>query len=491
MSNIQPTVDALDQPTVMLQIRKIAGTVDSNLEAVNNEMANIQEQINHMEDVSGRVTTLENEMDTVQSDLTAVENKNTEQDSAISDNTKGLITASELTYAEGVLTLKLTKQNGNLIETVDVPFFKTVTLIPTSTERAFKLQFTMWDDSVYDTNEFVIPAGGGTDVSVTGVTVGEGASDNTFKVSIQLSDASTIASNDYPFPASVTNPYPIDVKLSLSDNTLNCDITLSDSNHVDGSVDLTNLLSSYATTEDLSDLQEQVTGLKLTTEGNNITLNGDSVQIVKTVTGSVSGNNLTIGVNGINSSAIKLPSGDTENGWMYFGKSTRKDFMFLMTGIDHSDDTSPKQYPIMQTGKINGISSIKINNIMVDANFSGDANYIIKSIETGDSFNTLGMVLPDKYYTYKKGNDIIKGIDGIYNSSYNYIKIKNIGLASTGTGGIYSPDNNYICDCIINLTESKIKINKKAYSIHDDNELQLMLTPMSKAEIYTTEPTFD
>ena len=292
MANIQPTVDALEQPTVMLQIRKIAGTVDSNLEAVNNEMANIQEQIDQMEDVSGRVTTLENEMDTVQSDLTAVENKNTEQDSAISENEKGLITASELTYSEGVLTLKLTKQNGDLTETVDVPFFKTVTLIPTSTERAFKLQFTMWDDSVYDTNEFVIPAGGGTDVSVTGVTVGEGASDNTFKVSIQLSDASTIASNDYPFPASVTNPYPTAVSGTVGD---------------DGNITLTIIMSSgspltttinmnhFASTADLSDLQEQVTGIKPT-----VTTNLES-----------SPPTITVAVNGTSSTA-NLPSGRQE-----------------------------------------------------------------------------------------------------------------------------------------------------------------------------------
>ena len=320
MANIQPTVDALDQPTVMLQIRKIAGTVDSNLEAVNDEMTNIQEQIDQMEDVSGRVTTLENEMDTVQSDLTAVENKNTEQDSAISDNAKGLITASELTYAEGVLTLKLTKQNGNLIETVDVPFFKTVTLIPTSTERAFKLQFTMWDDSVYDTNEFVIPAGGGTEVSVTGVTVGEGASDNTFKVSIQLSDASTIASNDYPFPESVVNPYPTSATLALSGNTLNLTIGLSNSTNVSGSVDLSPILASYATqawvtrqlanyatNEDLEEIQVQITGLKLTSSGNTMSINGTTANIINSISGQVTYGNLKITVNGVESGDIPLP----------------------------------------------------------------------------------------------------------------------------------------------------------------------------------------
>lgn len=40
-----------------------------------------------------------------------------------------------------------------------------------------------------------------------------------------------------------------------------------------------------------------------------MTLNGDSVAIVKNVTGSVSGSNLTIGVNGINSSPINVQMG--------------------------------------------------------------------------------------------------------------------------------------------------------------------------------------
>lgn len=322
MANIQPTVDALDQPTVMLQIRKIAGTVDSNLESVNDEMTNIQEQIGQMEDVSGRVTTLENEMDTIQSDLTAVENKNTEQDSAISDNANGLITDSELTYAEGVLTLKLTKQNGNLTETVDVPFFKTVTLIPTATDRAFKLQFTMWDDSVYDTNEFVIPAGGGTEVSVTGVTIGEGASDNSFKVSIQLSDASTIASNDYPFPTQTVSPYPTSATLSLSGNTLNLTIGLSNSTNVAGSVDLspvlanyatqawvTGQLANYATNEDVEEIQVQITGLTITSNGNTMSINGTSANIVNSVSGTVVDGKLKISVNGVESGDIPFDKG--------------------------------------------------------------------------------------------------------------------------------------------------------------------------------------
>lgn len=111
-----------------------------------------------------------------------------------------------------------------------------------------------------------------------------------------------------------TNPYPTDVSLSLSGSTLNCDILLSDNNHVTGTVDLSPLIPSvtgFVTEEELqqvqSDLQEQITGLKLSTSNNNMTLNGDSVQIVKSVTTVIDGNNLTIGVNGVNSNTITLP----------------------------------------------------------------------------------------------------------------------------------------------------------------------------------------
>lgn len=111
-----------------------------------------------------------------------------------------------------------------------------------------------------------------------------------------------------------TNPYPTDVNLSLSGSTLNCDILLSDNNHVTGSVDLSPLVPSvtgFVTEEELqqvqSDLQEQITGLKLSTSNNNMTLNGDSVQIVKTVSGTVSNGNLQITVNGVSSGDIPLP----------------------------------------------------------------------------------------------------------------------------------------------------------------------------------------
>lgn len=448
MAIITPTVDALDERTVMLQIRKIAGTVDSNLEAVNDEMANIQEQIDQMEDVSSKVTALENEMNTVQSDLTIIESKNTEQDSAISENEKGLITASELTYSEGVLTLKLIKQNGDLTETVDVPFFKTVTLIPTSTERAFKLQFTMWDDSIYDTNEFVIPAGGGTDVSVTGVTIGEGASDNSFKVSIQLSDASTIASNDYPFPTSITNPYPTDVVLSLSGNTLSCDITLSDNNHVDGSVDLTNLLSVYATTEDLSDLQEQVTGLKLSKPTNNqIQLNGDSVNIIDSITGVVVGGNLKLTINGVTGSDIPLPESELEvmvkqiatYVTLSVESSTGYNRNFIRT-YDVDNVNLSNEFPVFdENNHIIGKGQQKygITNIL---HYEGNLtkylpnSEIIKGIKSMFSFN----IADGTYLTY-----IIFAQTNPGQSGYTQalITIENNEITSINTQNVYLPDS--------------------------------------------------
>ena len=308
MAVIEPTVDKLNEPTVMLQIRNVAKAVDKNLNAVNDEMTDIQNQINQMEDVSSRVDALEDDMQTAQQAITEIQQKDTEQDTAIQNNENGLVTGTELSYANGQLTLKLARQIGDITDTVDVPFFKTVTLIPTSTERAFKLQFTMWDDSVYDTNEFVIPAGGGTDVSVTGVTVEDGSADNSFKVSIQLSDGTPIDSNDYPFPTQAVSPYPTSATLALSGNTLNLTVGLSNSTNVVGSIDLSPILTGYATT---SYVDTKVSSkLDKTTADGYYQPKGDYVTepAVETINAEIiNGNTLKIDVNA-KSAQVELPS---------------------------------------------------------------------------------------------------------------------------------------------------------------------------------------
>ena len=86
------------------------------------------------------------------------------------------------------------------------------------------------------------------------------------------------------------NPYPTAVSMTLSGTTLNFSMTMSSGSPITGSVNLAPIL-------------------KLSTDGNNITLNGNSVAIVKTVSGQVTDGNLKITINGVESGDIPLPEG--------------------------------------------------------------------------------------------------------------------------------------------------------------------------------------
>ena len=270
-----------------------------------------------------------NELDVeeITKDISALESEVSAQGNeidAINTEIAGLPTKAEVNNAdvtavaidktsEGI-EIQLTRPAGVLEDSVALPFINTATLIPTSTDRAFKIRFTYTDGTQYDTNEFVIPEGGGTDVSVTGVTVEDGTAPNSFKVAIQLSDASTIASNDYEIdiPAQ-QNTYPTSVSGTLSGSTLTLTIGLNNSTNVTGTADLSAFLTkteastTYATKTEVTTVDNKVTAIGVTSEGNNVTVNGSNATIVKSVSGTVTDGKLKINVNGVESGDIPLP----------------------------------------------------------------------------------------------------------------------------------------------------------------------------------------
>lgn len=345
MAEIEPTIDKLNESTVMLNMRKLAGAVDKNNQTL---QQNVQQAIdtanNAMEATQGfderisqneqDITTIKGNITTIEEDLTTIEIKNTEQDTAIEQNATAIeteknariendITDVGLTYNPntGSLEIQLLRAEGDLEDSVIARFIKTATLIPTSTSRAFKIRFEFYDGTSYDTNEFLIPEGGGTDVSVTGVTVVDGTTPDSFQVQIQLSDGEPLKSNDYviDIPAS-ENTYPTAVTGTVSGTNINIDITLNNSKHVQGTVDISTLatqtwvntqLANYATNDDLSDIQEQITGLSLTSSENTMSINGTSANIVNSISGTVVDGKLKISVNGVESGDIPLPDMDT------------------------------------------------------------------------------------------------------------------------------------------------------------------------------------
>ena len=81
-------------------------------------------------------------------------------------------------------------------------------IISGTTSRSFKLDITMSDGTKYTTNDFVIPAGGGTSVSITAITLTKNADNpNRFKVSAKLDDGSTIDSGEIEMVTSVSGTF--------------------------------------------------------------------------------------------------------------------------------------------------------------------------------------------------------------------------------------------------------------------------------------------
>ena len=257
-----------------------------------NEIVDVVNELD-VEEIAKDISALEsevsaqgNEIDAINTEIAGLPTK--------TEVSNGDITAVAVDKTSAGIEIQLTRPAGVLEDSVSLPFINTATLIPTSTDRAFKIRFTYTDGTQYDTNEFVIPEGGGTDVSVTGVTVENGTAPNSFKVAIQLSDASTIASNDYEIDIPPQqNTYPTSVSGTLSGTTLTLIIGLNNSTNVTGTADLSAFLTkSEASTTYLTKTDAQAT---YQPKGNYLTaipIGGESIGGVK------NGGNVTIETDG-------------------------------------------------------------------------------------------------------------------------------------------------------------------------------------------------
>ena len=121
---------------------------------------------------------------------------------------------------EGKIRLQAEATDGSLINSnvLDMIIPYQYDLISGTTDRSFKLNITMSDGSSYTTNDFVIPEGGGTDVTVTGIVLSKDQGDvNRFHVGINLSDSTMIDSGYISMVDNVAATYA-DGKLTISVN---------------------------------------------------------------------------------------------------------------------------------------------------------------------------------------------------------------------------------------------------------------------------------
>lgn len=254
---------------------------------------------------------------------------------------------------------------------------------------------------------------------------------NILKIDATKGDGSTIPVCNVTIEgggSSTGNPYPTGVSGTVGDDgNITFTITMSSGSPLTTTINM----NYFASTSDLSDLQEQVTGLKLTSSGNTMSINGTNANIVNSVTGSVSGGNLTIGVNGINSSPIEIGSGgsiqikkytdvtlasmlsewyeDEEEGDTFVFTKVIVDEIshltatnIIITIVNKKPSSSTTHNYRVITGYLKNTSTQKILTPLTDAyNMENNLNFSINYLDTQD--NSVGI-------TNINTNSIISGV---------------------------------------------------------------------------------
>lgn len=175
------------------------------------------EQIAQMESNTEKIATLEDDVKANAADITA-----TQKDVDDLAGKLGTVAKGYTLYrnGEGKIMLQAEATDGSLVNsnTLDMIIPYQYDLISGTTNRSFKLQITMSDGSSYTTNDFVIPEGGGTDVTVTGIVLSKDTGDiNRFHVGINLSDGTMIDSGYISMIDSVSGAVA-DGKLTITVN---------------------------------------------------------------------------------------------------------------------------------------------------------------------------------------------------------------------------------------------------------------------------------
>ena len=215
---VQSTIDKIEDTTVFRTIRNLAEVVDQQNTAIEDlktqldefDISDTQNQVTkNTNDISqlkisdnehtAEITTLESNVDNHAREITSLKTSDVKQNSDIAELatmtdalTKELPTEITL-YRDGTGKIKaqVTKEDNTTFDsnTLDMVIPYQYSIISGTSARSFKMDITTSDGNHIITNDFLIPEGGGTDITVTSVTlIKDPTNSNKVKVSIGLSD---------------------------------------------------------------------------------------------------------------------------------------------------------------------------------------------------------------------------------------------------------------------------------------------------------------
>lgn len=157
------------------------------------------------------IATIESNVDTHARAIKVLQTEQTEQGQTVDALTKELPTDITLYKAgTGKIQAQVEQEDGTTLDSnvLDMAIPYQWDLISGTTNRSFRLKIHFSDGTTQETDDYVIPAGGGTDVSITDIRLEtSGADKNQLKVTVDLDDGTPIGSSTISMVDSVTGSF--------------------------------------------------------------------------------------------------------------------------------------------------------------------------------------------------------------------------------------------------------------------------------------------
>lgn len=279
----------------------LQGKIDTEASTRSTADANLQTQI----------TANDTDIAAINSAAAALTTRVTEVESVADATTHHLITEIDLALpGTGQLRSSVTEEGGTVhySNTVNLALPTAIRTQSGSTERTFKVLMDLSDGTVLQSNDLVMPEGGGTEVTVTGITA-TNPSTNTWQVNIVLSDGTEISTNPLTTVSSLDLQYA-DSVITMEINGLTRSITLPAGTVYSGGTGITVSTDGTIAIDDSVVLTVDTTGLTATldTESGDglisLTRNGELESVGLRAGDYVTINNpatdiLSIGVSGL------------------------------------------------------------------------------------------------------------------------------------------------------------------------------------------------
>ena len=190
--------------TLTEQLTTLSGTVHTAVQNIaalqtltGTHSTQIQALLDAINALTPRVTALESRATTIESDIQNIDSEISGLQAEVIDN------VSMMSDAHGTVQVTIAHEDGSTDTSapIDLGLVRQggITLQTGATDRSFNLTIKLTDGTSWQTNDFIIPPGGGTEVVVTNIQIADGTSEGTMKVRIGLSDATFLDSNDWPY----------------------------------------------------------------------------------------------------------------------------------------------------------------------------------------------------------------------------------------------------------------------------------------------------